>query len=238
MNQLLIGGAAAALIVAAAPATAQPAPPPGVAQGTAPGTLPPMAPGAPRAHMMVMSNKVMTRDEAVQHVRKLFARLDTNRDGSLTREEIDSAHQKMMSMHGGMEGMRGHAMGMPRPDRAAMFDRLDANHDGSISRQEFLAAQPQLQERRMMIYRNGPEGAPGAPAEPGMQMKMHGVGKGMGGHLLAMADANRDGRVTLQEAESAALQHFDRADLNHDGKITPEERQQAHQLRHRGQRPS
>ena len=45
-----------------------------------------------------------------------------------------------------------------------------------------------------------------------------------------MADANHDGRVSLQEATNAALQHFDRADLNHDGKLTPEERQQAHQL--------
>jgi hypothetical protein len=42
------------------------------------------------------------------------------------------------------------------------------------------------------------------------------------------ADANRDGRVSLAEAQAMALAHFDKADLNHDGKITPEERAQGH----------
>jgi hypothetical protein len=59
---------------------------------------------------------------------------------------------------------------------------------------------------------------------------------GFGAHLLAMADTNHDGRVSLAEAEAAALAHFDRADLNHDGKITPDERQQMHAMmrEHRG----
>jgi len=51
-----------------------------------------------------------------------------------------------------------------------------------------------------------------------------------GGHLFEMADSNHDGRVSLQEAEAAALAHFDRADANHDGKITPDEREQAHKM--------
>ena len=63
---------------------------------------------------------------------------------------------------------------------------------------------------------------------PGM-MRMHRIGMGFGRGLLDMADGNKDGRVSLQEATAAALQHFDRADLNHDGKLTPEERRQAHQ---------
>jgi Ca2+-binding EF-hand superfamily protein len=189
--------------------------------------------------MKLMSDRVMTRDEAVQHVRKLFARLDANKDGFLTREEVDSFHDKMMGMHGDIEKRLGEH-GVMMSDRGAMFDRLDANHDGNISRQEFMAAQPRPQERRVMIFRNGPDGgpgAPGAPGEPGMKMRMHGMG-GFGGHLFEMADSNRDGRVSLQEAEAAALAHFDKADLNHDGKITPEERQQAHQFRHGERRPS
>jgi hypothetical protein len=44
-----------------------------------------------------------------------------------------------------------------------------------------------------------------------------------------MADLNRDNRVSLQEATTAALQHFDRADLNRDGQVTPQERQQMRQ---------
>ena len=73
------------------------------------------------------------------------------------------------------------------------------------------------------------------PPMPGLQrvrvMRMRGMGMGgFGGHLFEMADANHDGRVSLQEGEAAALSHFDRADLNHDGRLTPEERSQAHQL--------
>jgi hypothetical protein len=67
----------------------------------------------------------------------------------------------------------------------------------------------------------------------GMHMGgMHTAGMGMhgfGGHLFEMADANHDGRVSLAEAQAAALAHFDKADLNHDGKITPDERARVHQ---------
>jgi hypothetical protein len=228
MNKLLIGGAVAALAITVAPAIAQPAPPPGVAPGTAPA---PMAPPAPQMHMRIMSDRVMTRSEVTEHIRKLFAKLDTNRDGFITKPELDAVHTKMMGMHGDIEKQLGEH-GIVKGNRGAMFDRLDANHDGSISRQEFVSAQPQIQEQRVMIMRNGPDGAPGAPGEPGMKMRMHGMGMGMGmgGHLFEMADANHDGRVSMAEAEAAALQHFDRADVNHDGKITPDERGQAHRM--------
>jgi hypothetical protein len=240
MKKLLIGGAAAALVVAIAPAVAQPAPPPppGVAQGTAPALSSPGAPAAPRMHMMIMSDRVMTRAEVSDHVRRLFTRLDANKDGYLTREEIDSFHDKMMGMHSDVEKRLGEH-GMMMGDPGAMFDKLDSNHDGSISRQEFMAGH-QVQEQRVMIFRNGPEGGPGEPGGPGMprmKMRMRGMG-GFGGHLFEMADSNHDGRVSLQEAQAAALAHFDKADLNHDGKITPDERQQAHKLMHGEHRPS
>src|SRR4051812_42627501 len=131
MKKLLVGGAAAALVVGLAPAFAQVAPPPGVAPGTAPPLVAPQQ-GAPQMHMRVMSDRVMTRDEAVKHVRDMFAKLDTDRDGFITRAEVDSLHQKMMGAMGMAGDMhrrlaeRGVLMG----DRGAIFDRLDANHDG------------------------------------------------------------------------------------------------------------
>jgi hypothetical protein len=255
MTRFLTAGAAVAVAVAMSPAPvlAQAAPPPGVAQGTMPMPVAPPHPtapgmrGSPQVRMMVMSDRVMTRDEVAQHVAKLFGRLDTNHDGFITREEVDALHSKMMT---GMDGMKHgmHAMhdvsmpgmsmpGMAMPDRGAMFDRLDTNHDGSISRQEYMAAKPQIREERKFVIRNGESG--GTPEAPGghqMMMRMHGMGGGMGmgmagfaGRLFEMADANHDGRVSLAEAQAAALAHFDRADLNHDGKITPDERQQMHQ---------
>jgi Ca2+-binding EF-hand superfamily protein len=235
MKKFLIGGAAAALAVAIGPAFAQSAPPPGVAPGTTPLPLP--APG-PQARMRFMTNSTLTRDEVVGHVRDMFARLDTNRDGYITREEMDAVHQKMMGMHGDFEKRIGERR---TADRSAMFDKLDANHDGSISRQEFMAAQSQIHERRVVVMREsgGPEGA-GAPGGPDTRMRAHGMsmGMGFGGRMFDMADANHDGRVSLAEAQTAALAHFDKADLNHDGKLTPEERQQAHELRRGQRRPS
>jgi hypothetical protein len=59
-----------------------------------------------------------------------------------------------------------------------------------------------------------------------------------GGHMFDMADANHDGRVSLAEAQAAALAHFDKADLNHDGKITPDEHQQIREQIRIERRPS
>lgn len=233
MNKLLLCGAAAMLAFASAPSMAQPAPPAGVAQGTAPG-----APPLQQVHVRVMSDKVMTRAEVADHVRKLFARFDANHDGYITRDEIASAAHGMMAMHGEMQHSGAHAGMMG--DRNALFDRLDTNHDGSISRQEFVAGHANMVEHRMIVMRRTGSAAAGEPSMPGMNgmhgMRMHGMA-GFGAHLFDMADANHDGRVSLEEAETAALAHFDRADLNHDGKLTPEERQQAHQLM-RQHRPS
>jgi Ca2+-binding EF-hand superfamily protein len=59
-------------------------------------------------------------------------------------------------------------------------------------------------------------------------MRMHGAGMKMHGRMFESADANHDGKVTLQEMTDAAVHHFDEADANHDGTLTPEERMQMH----------
>lgn len=217
MTKFYLTGAAAAAVLAAGAALAQPAPAP-----------------APTPQLQVMQvhrgpEKTMTRDEMVAHVRNMFAKLDTNRDGFVTREEADAAHSRMAGEMRERFAKRLAERGdMPRPDRGAAFDRLDTNKDGMISRQEFMSAKPEMHERRMIVMHEGGEGG-----MPGM-MRMH-AGMGLGRGLFEMADVNKDGRVSVQEATTAALQHFDAADLNRDGKLTPEERRQAHQQL-RGQR--
>lgn len=270
MNKLLLGGAAAAAVFAMAPAFAQPAPPPppGVAQGTAPMTapappLPPIAPLPPQFNVQTfrMPMKTESRDDVVAHVREMFGQLDANKDGFVTREEVESAHQKMAGEFRD-KFAKGLAMpgDFPKPDRGAMFDRLDTNKDGVISRDEFMAGKPDIREQHVFVMRNGeapvelgaghvpgtPEGPTrvtimqdgrpavevgGAPGQPNVKfMRMHGMGMGMEmhGRMFETADANHDGKVSLQEMTAAALQHFDSADANHDGKLTPEERMQMH----------
>src|SRR5690349_18275357 len=147
MKKLLVGVAAAALAISIAPALAQTA-----AAPPAPVAAPAPSSPAPPVRVKVMSDKVMTRADVDQHIRKIFAMFDANHDGFITREETASAAQGMMAMHGDMAKRladRGIMMG----DRSAVFDRLDANHDGSISRQEFMASQPQSRGQRMIIMR-------------------------------------------------------------------------------------
>jgi hypothetical protein len=242
MNKLLIGAAATALIGAMAPAVAQTAPPPGVAQGTTTVVRTPVINSEP--HVRVITDREMTRDEAVRHVRDLFAKLDANRDGYVTREEAGSfhdhamrrAHQMVMRSDGTKRFERGDIekrlaeRGIHIGDRGATFDRLDTNKDGSISRQEFTTAQPQMRQERVFVMRDGVDAR--GPGRPGTKMRMHRMGgAGFGGHLFDRADANKDNRVSLAEAQAAVLAHFDRADTNRDGRITPDERRNVRVMR-------
>lgn len=201
MKKYLIGGAG--LLLSAA-AFAQVAP-------TA-------APTAPK------EAKVHTRAEVQAKVAEHFAKLDTNRDGSITQAEADAARHASRTV-------RAERVKERRDDRREnAFERLDSNRDGAISRAEWDAASAQREQRMASRDRNGN----GRPDRRGFR---HGGMHGFGGHMFAMADANKDGRVTLQEAQAAALQHFDTADANRDGQVTREERKQLHRkmrAQHRG----
>lgn len=208
MNKYLLGGAVAVLTVGIAPAIAQ---------------LPAPAP---------MADRAQTRDQMVAKVRDHFTKMDTNRDGFVSGDEL-TANRKHPG--GAWQGENSRAMAMrdgQMGDPNAMFDRLDANRDGSISRDEFAKGREMRIERKVVI--NGAPGAPnGAMGEHRGTMKMHGMGAGMhggmGGRMMKMADLNKDGRVSLQEATTSALQHFDMVDTNRDGRISPEERKSMHQ---------
>ncbi len=151
---------------------------------------------------------VHTRQATLQRVQTLFASRDANRDGFLTAEELRAdrnARARGERRDGG--------------DRAAQgFDRFDANKDGMISRAEWDARQTARAERREERARRGVVG---------------GLDLGIRGRMFAAADANRDGRLSLQEATGAALQRFDRIDANRDGQVTPQERQAAREARRR-----
>jgi Ca2+-binding EF-hand superfamily protein len=142
---------------------------------------------------------------------RMFARLDANQDGNITRAEAEAARAARVAARGKPANAQAVAFG-------GLFERADTNRDGVLSRAEFNAAPPKA---RMGGKRGGPRHA--------------GMKHGMGGRLFALGDANKDGRVSLAEAQQAALSRFDRADINRDGQITPEERRQARQQR-RGQR--
>jgi len=137
----------------------------------------------------------MTRTAVVQKVQEHFARLDSNRDGFVTKAEMETAKANW----------RENAPERAEKRQSKRFDRLDSNDDGSISRSEFDSAHGKSADHKRMMR--------------------HG---GFAGHMFEMADANKDGRVSLQEATTAAAAHFDGADANHDGTLTREEMRAAH----------
>jgi Ca2+-binding EF-hand superfamily protein len=237
MKTIILAGAGVAALAAVAASAQPPAP---------------AAPPAPSMREMPRAPREahpVTRAEVKAKVDAHFARLDTNRDGYLTPDEIAAAHGPRgegMAMHrmrpdgpmgeGPMadrpmgEGQMAErpkregpmADGPGRDGRAEVFARLDANHDGVVTRDEFMNAGPGAGrvERRVFVIRDGDgDGREG----PGMGMR----GGGMHGRMMERMDSNHDGRISLAEAEAGALQAFDRADANHDGVVTPEERQAA-----------
>ena len=205
MKEFLIG-AAGIVLAGAAIAQTQPAPTP--------------SPAAPQA--APLHDRIDTRDELVGKVREHFAQLDSNKDGFLTKDEAEAGRKVFKERIRERLGDRQLARKLHDPAQA--FDRLDANKDGSISRDEFAKGHEQRIERRMVVK----EGTP-MPGMPHHGMRMHRFGGMMGGHMFDTADANKDGRVSLQEATDAAARHFDMADANRDGRITPEERRQMRQ---------
>ena len=207
MKEFLIG-AAAIVVAGAAFAQAQAPTPQPVSQAPVPHAAPPL------------TERIDTRDEMVAKVREHFAQLDANRDGFLTKEEADAGRKLFR------ERIR-ERLG-DRRDPGQAFDRLDTNKDGSVSRDEFTKGREERIERRMVVKDGQPmPGGPGASPAPNAHrgFRMHRMGM-IGGHMFELADANKDSRVSLQEATDAAVRHFDRADANRDGRITPEERRQ------------
>ena len=225
MTKFLLGAAAGALLVSAG-AVAQPAP-----QGAM----------AKRAAMM---NRTETRAEVTAQVQKMFARLDTNKDGVITKTEADA-------MKGQVE--QKFEKVAQRMDPAKAFARLDTNNDGKITQAEadaVVAARAAKAGKsanakehgfarlfaRADTNKDGVISRAEFEAVTGQmkaRMEKAGAMRGkFGERMLATADLNKDGKVTLAEAQQAALQRFDRVDLNKDGKVTPEERQQLRQQMH------
>ncbi|GLT02127.1 hypothetical protein GCM10007897_35310 [Sphingobium jiangsuense] len=143
------------------------------------------------------AGKDITRAEAEAKVKEYFALFDANKDGAVTKEEITARRDAARTKW-----------------RAERFNALDKDGNGAISRAEFDAAHQGRAGRA-----DGKRGGPGH----------HRMGGGMkgGGMSIAKADANKDGRITLAEATSAALAHFDKMDANKDGTVTVQERRDA-----------
>ncbi len=149
------------------------------------------------------------RAEVLAAQKTRFDAIDANRDGQAVAEEFKAFHEQARTA--GMQEMA-----------SRRFAELDKDGNGQISKTEFTAG-----------MQAGPDrGGPGKADErrgPGREVRMHGPGPGPGRHgrrpdqngqPALRGDANSDGKVSLAEFSSHAVEAFDRADANKDGSVT------------------
>lgn len=153
----------------------------------------------------------VTRDQALARADQRFQRLDANRDGRITAEELRQVAQARMAQRQERRTAR----------QGQMFDRLDADRNGQISREEFSQRRELRGERRERRGMRGQRGGRGGA------MAMRGMGQRMLG---------ADGVLTAEEFRAQALRRFEMLDSNRDGRITADERRGARQRLRAGRR--
>jgi Ca2+-binding EF-hand superfamily protein len=230
MKLSVSGGVVLAALFAAAPATSA---------TRSPATE--QAQASHSRHSFFTSNE--NRSDVAGQVEKMFKKLDLDHDGFVTRAEVATSQSQYDER-----------AAKNAPKRAAkMFDRLDANHDGQITEAEAVAARSARKSasgkasRPSSLFARADANKDGivtraefdsATASGKIKLR-HAAMRGSAlVRMFDIADANRDGRVSLDEAQHAALQQFDAADLNHDGVLTPDERRQASKAERVKRRPA
>ena len=165
------------------------------------------------------SDGVLTRAEFDAGRTALFARLDADHNGQLTRDEMH-AERGERGEHRGRRG--GHRGGMHQLASA------DANNDGNITREEFLA-RPNEMFQRLDTNNDGVISADERP----QRGERGGPGRERG-ERSDRPHFDSDNNGTLSRAEFAAMGAgmFERLDANGDGRVTQEEARAG--WRHRG----
>ncbi|HWK34944.1 hypothetical protein [Sphingomonas sp.] len=185
------------------------------------------APAATAGHPMrgdANGDGRLTRAEFLAGAEARFARIDTNHDGVLSRDERRAGFRAMRPMPG-----RAMPMGMQRGGIGGrMLAGLDADGDGRISRAEsdasaarqFQALDTNNDGRIDAAERKAADGGPGPG--PGMA------------RMLDRLDRDGDGIITRAEYDAQSKARFDRMDTNHDGFIDAAERDAMMQGMRRG----
>ncbi len=165
----------------------------------------------------------------------MFDKMDANHDGTLAAGEMMSMHQGMGDRHRGMmlraDGNHDGVITAAEHAAAAkaMFDRMDTNQDGRVAGAELMAGHHAMRDHDHKDEDTKPAGhdmkhqdMKGGHAMHGDDKAGHRDGaKGMRhGPMMAMMDANHDGKVTAAEHAAGAKAMFLQIDANHDGLVS------------------
>ncbi len=182
---------------------------------------------APQPPAPPMAQHDMNRAEVEARVKEQFALFDANKDGVVTRDEITARRDAMRTQRldqrfKAMDQNGDGSISRTEFD-AAHMDR--ARHGGPRPGGASGAPMPPPPD----AMANGGPDTPPPPPHQGGHADGHGhyghKGAMMGGGIFGLnfADADKNGQITLAEATSAALARFDRMDANKDGKLTMQE---------------
>ncbi|WP_439817979.1 EF-hand domain-containing protein [Zavarzinia sp. CC-PAN008] len=191
--------------------------------------------------------KPETRAEYDARRAALFDKVDADKDGTVTREELRAARDAMRDEH------RAARFGAVDADKSgsvsrdeftaqatarlnAMFDRLDADKDGQLSADEMKAHGRHGMRHDARAEGDKPAGEMG---EGHVDRQRMGRGHHRGGHhrdglwgAFGRADADRDGSITRAEFDAAGAARFEALDDDKNGVIDPAERPQQHGRHH------
>lgn len=142
----------------------------------------------------------LTRAELTQALTARFAKMDTNGDGTVTKEEREAKRTARLDTR---------------------FTNMDTDKNGQISKTEFAAGHDRCDgDQAKRGDRPGkPDGGPRMYGHHGGRMGM------MGGGFGGRGDADKDGTLTRAEYMAGPLAMFDKADANKDGTVTAAEQQ-------------
>jgi hypothetical protein len=146
------------------------------------------------------------RAEMLAAQRAHFDKIDANRDGQATPEE-------MKAFHDSERVARGQEMATRR------FVELDKDGNGQVSQSEFTAGIQAGRDKAGADGRHGP-GREFRARGPGPGPQHDGRGPDGKGPPGLRGDANADGKVSFAEFSARGIEAFDRADTNKDGVVT------------------
>jgi Ca2+-binding EF-hand superfamily protein len=151
-------------------------------------------------------NGAVTRDEMRTTTLEQFDKMDTNRDGRLTTDEIQAAQKERAAKH---------------------FAKKDANNDGKLERSEV----PRMPDEVFARLDTNKDGAltPDELAAGHGRFQNHPLGR------FQREDTNNDGAISKDEALASADKRFARMDANGDGVITQDEMKAHHGHRKPGE---
>lgn len=237
MKTILLSGAAVAALFIGGTAVAQSTKAPVAASAKAP------AAAARKAAQPA------TRAEVQALAATTFGKLDANKDGFVSKEElaaVETRREQKLEQRAS------------RIDPGKLFTRLDTNKDGKITVAEANAGRPKAAQAKgkpaaqpatfQGLFARADANKDGVITSAelnviGQQVKtqLEKVGErqdAMATRMFTLSDTNKDGRLSLAEMQQSSLARFDKLDANKDGKITADERQKARTAAKAQRKPS